>query len=211
MNKQMLSVVVCGALMLNACKKEETVQKPVGVAYNLNQGAKIEWKGKAADGNSNWGTINVEGQHNDDGFDFDILNKEIRGGVFKIPVSSISVTNLPAHLKPILEGHLKTADFFYAVLHPNVTFKIHSGKPESPNGSGTNYLIKGEMTLLGNTHPLDFPAQVTITDKTLTIKADFSFNQTIWGMNYKIDPSYPEADRMVAGIEVKFNLTAQVK
>lgn len=67
------------------------------------------------------------------------------------------------------------------------------------------------MTLLGNTHPLNFPALVTVTDKTLKIKATFSFNQTIWGMNYHVDPSYPENDRIVPDIEVKFNLNAKVK
>lgn len=211
MKKQMLAVVVCGALLLNACKKDDDVQKPVGIPYKLDQGAKIEWKGKAADGNSNWGTIDVEGHQNPEGFDFDVLNKEIMGGTFTIPVSSINVVNLPPNLKPVLEGHLKTADFFYAVLHPNVSFKIQSGKPENTSGSATNYLIKGEMTLLGNTHPLNFPAKVTITDKTLKIEAAFSFNQTTWGMNYHVDPSYPEKDRIVPGIEVKFNLTAQVK
>lgn len=211
MNKQMLAVVVCGTLLLNACKKDEGIQKPIGIPYKLDEGAQIKWTGKAADGNSNWGTIDVKGQHNAEGFDFDVLNKEIMGGTFTIPVSSIDVINLPPNLKPVLEGHLKRADFFYAVLHPNVTFKIHSGKLENTSGSATNYLIKGEMTLLGNTHPLSFPALVTITDKTLNIKATFSFNQTIWGMNYHVDPSYPENDRIVPDIEVKFDLNAQVK
>lgn len=200
-----------GILLFNACSKHDDNPKPTGTAYLLDQDSRIEWKGKAADGNSNQGTIAVKGKTNAEGFDFDVLNNEIKSGTFTIPISSINVTNLPAELKPVLENHLKSADFFYAALNPTVTFKIYSGKPETHNGSNANYTIKGEMTLLGNSRPLDFPAQITFTDKVLNIKADFSFNQTLWGMNYHIDPSYPENDRILAGIEVKFNLTAKMK
>lgn len=210
MKKFSLTMVALSALLLVACKQDD-VPKPKGVAYNLKQGSKIEWTGKAANGHNNSGLIDVEGQKNAEGFDFDVLNNEINGGEFTVPVSSINVTNLPPELKPVLEAHLKTADFFYMVLHPKVTFRIKSGKPTNNAGAQWNYLIKGEMTLLGNTHPLEFPAQVKIEGKVFSIKAAFSFNQSIWGMNYHLDPSYPEADRILPGVEIKLDLIAEAK
>lgn len=203
-------MLACGVLVLNACKKDRVVQ-PKGVAYVLEQNSKIKWKGKAADGNFNEGTIDVKGTTNSEGFDFEVLSQEIINGKFTIPVSSIDVTNLPPNLKPVLENHLKTADFFYMLLHPNVTVKIISGVPSTFSGVDANYLIKGEMTLLGSTHPIEFPAKVLIADGKLNIKAKFTFNQSTWGMNYHLDGSYPAADRLVAGIDVEFDLTGKIK
>lgn len=94
-------------------------------------------------------------------------------------------------------------------VHPNVTFKINSGKPSTFSGLDANYFVKGEMKLLGSSHPLEFPAKVTFTGNTMKIIASFTFNQSIWGMNYHLDPSYPEADRILPGVEVDFDLTAR--
>ena len=205
-------MMALGLLLFSACSNDPVVEQPVGTPYKLEENSKVIWKGRAGDGHVNEGTIDVKGVAQ--GYDFDILNNEIRGGVFTFPVSSITVTNLPTdpvNLKAQLEGHLKTADFFYLVAHPNVTFKIKSGKPATFSGSNNNYQIKGEMTLLGSTHPLEFPAHVAIANGTLTIKAAFTFNQTTWGMNYHIDPSYPDKDRIVAGVDVNFELVAKAK
>ena len=209
MKKIILTITACSVLFLNACKT--TIEEPKGFPFKLAQNSKIKWKGKAADGNFNEGFIDVKGNANAEGFDFDVVDKEIRGGEFTIPVSSIDVTNLPPHLKPVLEEHLKTADFFYMITHPNVTFKITSAKPITPSSVEHNYQVTGQMTLLGQTHPLTFPAAVFISADRLTIKANFTFNQSLWGMNYHIDPSYPANDRLVKGIEVSFDLVANAK
>ncbi|RYY37805.1 MAG: YceI family protein [Sphingobacteriaceae bacterium] len=200
-----VTIICLLTLVLNACKKDEAKEQK-GTPYQIEQGSKIKWKGTAANGNFNEGTIEVKSTDTD-GNDFKLNNKDIVSGQFKIPVSSIINTNLPPEAKPVLEHHLKTADFFYAALHPAVTFKIISGKPISGNA----YLIKGEMTLIGNTHPLEFPAEVTINGDNITVKAAFTFDRTIWGMNYHVDESYPDADRILKGIAVEFDIKASVK
>lgn len=207
MKKIILTITACSLLFLSACQQDE-IAKPKGKPFVLAQNAKIKWKGKAADGNFNEGFIDVKGNTNAEGFDFDVLDGEIRGGEFTIPVSSIDVTNLPPDAQPVLENHLKRADFFYMALHPAVTFKIISAKP---SGANNTYQVNGQMTLLGQTHPLNFPAKVVISADKLTIQADFTFNQSIWGMNYHLDDSYPANDRLVAGIDVSLDLTANVK
>ena len=211
MRKIVFIMLAGGLLLLNACKNDPVVE-PKGVAYKLTDQAKITWTGRAADGKFNQGTVDLKGVTRVDGFDFDVLGDEFKGGVFTVPVSSINVTNLPAHLKPLLEAHLKTADFFYMAMHPNVTFKLTSGTPlTAQTGVDANYQIRGEMTLLGSTHPIAFKAKVNIVDQTMTLKGSFVINQTMWGMNYHIDPSYPDADRILPAVEVEFDLVATSK
>lgn len=211
MKKQLLALAACGLILLSSCKKDLAFITK-GTPYNLDTGSKISWKAGAGAGQVNEGTVDVEGLKNSSGYDFDVVNDEIVSGTFKVAVSSINVTNLPPELKAALENHLKTADFFYMVMHPTVTFTIKSGKPTAANVTSTaNYHIKGEMTLLGNTHPLEFPAFVVIKDGILKIKANFIFDQTKWGMNYHVDPYYPEIDRILPGVSLNFDLTANAK
>ncbi|TKC07463.1 YceI family protein [Pedobacter frigoris] len=210
MKKIILTIGVCSVLILNSCKRDAIITEPKGVAYVLDEKSKLKWKGKAADGNANEGFINIVGKADND-FDFELFNGEIRNGGFTIPISSIDVTNLPLIQKQILEGHLKTADFFYMAIHPTVKFNLFSGKPMASNAKGENYMILGEMILLGNRHPLEFPAKVLITESKLQITAAFTFDRSKWGMNYHLDNSYPDKDRILPGIEVSFDLTSKVK
>ena len=83
-----------------------------------------------------------------------------------------------------LTGHLKTPDFFGVKDNPKATFK--TTKVEKTD---KGYTVTGDLTLIGKTKVVSFPATVTGGD-TLTLTADFSIDRTDWGMNYgkgKID------------------------
>ncbi len=93
-----------------------------------------------------------------------------------------------------LTGHLKNADFFDVKNQPKATFK--STKVEKAD---KGYTVTGELTMLGKTKPVSFPAIITEKDGTLTVSATFAIDRTQWGMNYgkgKID------DKVDLGIEV---------
>jgi len=84
-----------------------------------------------------------------------------------------------------LTGHLKQPDFFGVKDHPKATFK--TTKVEKTD---KGYKITGDLTMIGKTKPVSFPAKVTEKDGTLSINAGFSIDRTDWGMNYgkgKID------------------------
>ena len=86
---------------------------------------------------------------------------------------------------PKLTGHLKAPDFFGVKDHPKSTFK--TTKIEKTD---KGYTITGDLTMIGKTKPVTFPATVTEKDGTLSLAADFQIDRTEWGMNYgkgKID------------------------
>ncbi len=83
-----------------------------------------------------------------------------------------------------LTGHLKSADFFDVKNSPKATFK--ATKVEKAD---KGYTVTGDLTLLGKTKAISFPATIAAGD-TLTVTAAFPIDRTAFGMNYgkgKID------------------------
>jgi polyisoprenoid-binding protein YceI len=84
-----------------------------------------------------------------------------------------------------LTAHLKSADFFDVKNHPKATFKV-TKVAKADKG----YTVSGELTMLGKTKPVSFPASIVATGDSLRVSADFPIDRTQWGMNYgkgKID------------------------
>ena len=84
-----------------------------------------------------------------------------------------------------LTGHLKNPDFFGVKDHPKATFK--TTKVEKTD---KGYTITGDLTMIGKTKAVSFPATVAANGDTLTLNAEFTIDRTDWGMNYgkgKID------------------------
>lgn len=208
MRRTILTFAIISVIALNACKGDK--DKPLTKVSNfaLTENSKIQWKGKAANGVTNEGNIQVEGKISTEVLETNLLGN-LKDGEFNVPISSIEVTNLPPDLKPVLEHHLKTSDFFYAAIHPNVKIKVISGKHINDNLSDDKFLVEAEMTLLGQTHLVEFPAVITIDGENLKVKANFEFDRTVWGMNYHVDDSYPDADRILKNIGVSLDLTAK--
>jgi polyisoprenoid-binding protein YceI len=84
-----------------------------------------------------------------------------------------------------LTAHLKAPDFFSVKDYPKATFK--STKVEK---SGAGYSVTGDLTMVGKTKSVTFPAAVTATADGLTLTSEFRINKADWGMTYgqgKID------------------------
>lgn len=83
-----------------------------------------------------------------------------------------------------LTKHLQNADFFDVKNHPKASFK--STKIEKTE---KGYTVTGDLTLLGKTKSVTFPATIAAGD-SLTVTASFAIDRTQWGMSYgkgKID------------------------
>ena len=77
-------------------------------------------------------------------------------------------------------------------LYPNAEFKITKVQPynkaETGAISGANYLITGDFTMVGQTHPISFPAKINYTTDSVKTEATFKLDRTKWGMNSYTNP-----------------------
>ena len=81
-----------------------------------------------------------------------------------------------------LTNHLKSPDFFDVRQHPEATFvskKIEAGEDGKVN-------ITGDLTMLGETKSITFPAVVKV-GKDMSLTAEFVIDRTEFGMNYSPD------------------------
>lgn len=188
MRKLILSCAVIALVSFTSCKKENTENvgdsatetTAVGV-YNLDvSNSKIDWVGSKPAG-KHTGTLTLtEGN-------FEVTEGNITGGTFTIDMNSITVTDLSGDDKMYLETHLKgTGDkesedhFFNVNKYPTATFTVSSVEKVE-----NNHLVKGNLTVKDITHAVEFTAQVTTTDSTVTLVSNpFKINRTKWNVTY---------------------------
>lgn len=97
---------------------------------------------------------------------------------------------------PKLTNHLKSPDFFGVKTHP--TSKFVSTKVDK---DGSEYRITGDLTLLGKTKSITFPAQITLKGGALNLTSKFTIDRTQWGMTYgsgKVDDDVTLAVKIAA-------------
>lgn len=194
MKKIHLITAICSALLFSACKKHKE--------FKLDNGSVASWKGFLETGYFNSGTIALNASS------ISVSDGQITGAEIKIPVSSILITNqLPDDKKIELLNHLKSDAFFNMLLHPNVTYTLRTTqKLSTTDTEGNNYLIKGEMNLLGKTLPLDLAAKIETVQGTIHVKSEFKFDRTKWGMLYASDNALPPDGKIKNDIQVSIDI-----
>ena len=78
-----------------------------------------------------------------------------------------------------LTGHLKSPDFFNAPEFPTSVFET-----SSVSGSGTNSTVTGNLTLHGVTKQISFPANISVSQDRVTLKAEFFIDRFDFEMKY---------------------------
>lgn len=155
------------------------------LTYEVNaKTAKAEWKGSAPD-HFHIGAFQVTGSF--------LANSEgqVTSGNFVIPMASIQNFDLPDPVKQTLLADLK-GNFFKLATHPDARF--HLTKAVAYTGTDTsaldsaNYQLTGDFTMLDQTHPVSFPAKITLKGDSLITEARFNLDRTKWGMNNYDDP-----------------------
>lgn len=91
----------------------------------------------------------------------------------------IDTTSLKTDIEKLTD-HLKSADFFNVNEHP--TAKFASTKIEA--GADGQSTITGNLTLLGVTKEISFPAKVAVQDGKLSLQAEFTIDRSEFGMTY---------------------------
>ena len=144
--------------------------KVAAKSYNVMNGSMVNWSGSKIAG-THTGTLKVSGGN------LNVSDGKVTGGKFMIDMNSLSVTDLEAGKgKEKLEGHLKAPDFFNVATNPTASFEITSV-------TGGN--VTGNLTMMGMTKSVTFPADIQITDSGVSVTTpDFTINRTDWGLKY---------------------------
>lgn len=164
----------------------------------------VSWKGSKKMGSSHNGGISVkEGQVQVD------KKGLITGGNVAIDMATITNEDLkgsPEFQKKLL-GHLSNEDFFNVPKYPTSTFKI-TGVTPNPK-SKDEVTVKGELTMIGQTKPIEFPAKVTVANGTMTGEALVKVDRTKWGLKYGSGNIFKElaADKIISD---EFELTLKL-
>ena len=149
--------------------------KPMPETYKVDSTAtKIAWEGKKVTGKHN-GTINAK-----DG-SVTMTGDLITAGEINVDMKTITVLDIPAtdEYNAKLKGHLSNADFFDVEKYPTSKLVITGSEK-----SGKNLKVKGNLTMIGQTNPIEFIAAVTKSGDTMNVKTDVVIDRTKWGLKY---------------------------
>lgn len=220
MKKLTVLAFVGAALLFTACNdKKETVTAEqevaakTGEAYNVDLAAsKVDWKAFHKGGFApRWGTLNLKSG------EITVENDAVTSGEFVIDMTTLKVdpaSVTEADKKPAdLEAHLKNADFFDVEKQPTSDFKITAvadlaGELPKDAVAGANKTISGNLTLLGKTLNVSFPAKVTVAEGKASIEAKFTVNRADWGIKFGTDETDPAEWMISKDIEIGINVTA---
>lgn len=106
---------------------------------------------------------------------------------FTLDMTSIQSVNLEGDaLKPVLEMHLMSDDFFFTAMFPRATFEttaikvVEDGEATRPNG-----MMQGALSLRGMSQDIAFPVHIrNLDDGRLVVLGDLDFDRTQWGVIY---------------------------
>lgn len=220
MKKLTVLALVGAALLFTACNdKKETVTAEQEVAaktgevYNVDLVAsKVDWKAFHKGGFApRWGTLNLKSG------EITVENDAVTSGEFVIDMTTLKVdpaSVTEADKKPAdLEAHLKNADFFDVEKQPTSDFKITAvadlaGELPKDAVAGANKTISGNLTLLGKTLNVSFPAKVTVAEGKASIEAKFTVNRADWGIKFGTDETDPAEWMISKDIEIGINVNA---
>lgn len=208
--KSKMFVMALAALALSAntamAKKEKaaTTDKAGAEIFKIDPAAStIEWKGAKATGAEHTGNIAIQ-----DG-QIEVVNNEVKGGQFTAKMDTLTNNDLKdsPDYKTKLETHLKSEDFFNVAKYPQSTFKIKSVKKKSD----TEVTVKGDLTMIGKTKEVEFPATVKIENGKMVGTADVKLDRTKWDLKYGSGKFFKNlGDKMISDdFSLKLSLVAK--
>ena len=218
MKKLTVLALAGAALMFTACNdKKETVKDAqevaakTGEAYKVDLAtSKVDWKAFHKGGFApRWGTLNLKSG------EITVENDAVTSGDFVIDMTTLKVdpaSVTEADKKPAdLEGHLKSADFFDVEKQPTSDFKITAvadlaGELPKDAVAGANKTVSGNLTLLGKTLNVSFPAKVTVAEGKASVEAKFTVNRADWGIKFGTDETDPAEWMISKDIEIGINV-----
>lgn len=181
-----LTVMAFLAFGVFSCKNNENKEEQVleaaaeasetAISYEVDTDASvIKWEGKKPTA-THYGTVKLSSG---------VLmanNRVFEAGSFVIDMATINDEDLEGDEKAYLEAHLKgtvegkEGDFFDITKYPTASFELTGIEGDT---------VKGNLTIKDKTNPVEFTANVQVTDDELIIESEeFGLDRTKWGINF---------------------------
>ncbi|MCO6162397.1 YceI family protein [Flavobacterium sp. NRK F7] len=223
MTKKGLFALVAAGFILVSCgdKKTDTTtteeQEVAATTENVfavdTTASVVKWKAFHKGGFApRWGTLSIQTG------EISVSGDAVNAGSFVIDMESLKVD--PASVTEEgkkaadLEAHLKNADFFNVENNKTADFKITKVEDltapvaEGEGVVGANKMLSGNLTLLGNTMNVSFPAKIDVVDNTVTVLADFTVNRADWGIKFGTTEADPAEWMISKDIEISVAVKA---
>lgn len=138
----------------------------------------LQWFGRNAN-SVHHGLIPVTGS-------FSVQDGNFEGAVTAHMDNLQNVDLAETDMKPVLEAHLASDDFFFTTLFPKAEFTITSVDiSEELSPTIPNMYISGTLEIRGRTKDIEFPATVShLPDGRIALEAHLDIDRTRWGIVY---------------------------
>jgi polyisoprenoid-binding protein YceI len=176
--------------------------------YKIDTAAsKVEWLAAKKIGSSHNGEIKVKSGE---------VQTDAKGVVSSatVVVDMTTISNIDlkdnADYQKKLVGHLSSDDFFKVSKFPESTFKLTSVTPKA--GSKDEFVMKGDLTILGKSQPIEFPAKITSDKSGVKGTAKVTIERLKWGLQYGSGSIFKTltADKIINDtFELTLNLVAK--
>ena len=200
MNRKIILLLIISILIPSSENIEFNIQN-----YEIIKSkSTVRWKGSKSTGSYHDGNILVEnGMVN-------VSQNNILNGEIIINMNSITCTDIEdENSNQYLVEHLKNEDFFSVSEFPFASLKIINLEHKEKN----NYLIKADLTIKNQTHPVEFIANIQINKEAALATGKINVDRSKYNIKYKSKTWYPDlGDRFINDIfELYFNLVALPK
>jgi len=175
--KLVIAILALTTTAFAAKSKKTDKSTATAETYKLDTSAStIEWKGIKKVGSFHVGGIKVQSG------EIIVENNLIKSGQVVVDMKTITNTDLTDKtFNAKLVGHLSNEDFFNVEKNPTSTFKLTSA---TAGKNKDEMIIKGELTMIGATQPIEFPATVKFDKGTATGQGTLKIDRTKWGLKY---------------------------
>ncbi len=134
-------------------------------------------------------------------------DKTITGNV-TINMSTINVTDLQGRAKEMLEGHLRSADFFEVENFPEATLSF---KSKSFNKLKNQINFEGELTIKDISNPIIFNATLLESSPYLKAKAILSFDRSKYDVRFRSGSFFENLGDKLILDDIDVNITLVTK
>jgi polyisoprenoid-binding protein YceI len=125
------------------------------------------------------------------------------GGEFIIDMTSITCTDIESEKKnKYLVDHLKDEDFFDVNQFPEAKLVVNKAK----SIEGSQFEMKGNMTIKGITKPVTFNADIKINKNSYTAIAKIVIDRTKWGVEYKSGNIFKDLGDKIIYDDMEFDI-----